>query len=114
MTYGDHICINVWHLRGVRQTRNKSCKDVSRGQTSRDPDIPIPSCFSVLKGDVHTTEVRAVMNVIESRHHRTEHDLRTAVVYQINHSGFNGALVHTHHLSMLLPCFSAIRKPNFP
>ena len=43
-----------------------------------NPDIPIASRFPVLKGNVHTAEVCAVVNVVKSRGHSTEHDLGTA------------------------------------
>lgn len=88
-------------------------REENTDNTERDPYLPITSCFSVLKSDLHTTEIRTVMNIVKSRNHRTEHNLGTAVAFEIGYWA-KWHPVHTYHLSMLLPCFSAMRKPNFP
>jgi hypothetical protein len=68
----------------------------------------------MFEGDIHATEVCAVVNVVKPRNHRAEHDLGTAIAREIDHRSPNVIPIRAYHLSILLPCFSAIRKANFP
>ena len=101
------VACSIANPQYILQRRDK------RAENAETPYLPITSRFSVFEGDIHATEVCAVMNVVKSRNHCAEHDLGTAVARKIDHH-LNSIHIHTYHLSILLPCFSEMRKANFP
>lgn len=81
---------------------------------TRDRDAPITSGFSMLESDFHTAEVRAVMNVVKSRSHRTEHNLGTAVVLGIDFRWLNNTrstlTTYPYYSRASLQCASPISQ----